>query len=326
MPAFLLLLLACGEPQRVVVAYTSVDQVFSAPVFQAFEAATQVRVQAVYDTEETKSTGVTNRLIAEASAPQADVYWANDPVRPFLLVKRDLVEPYVSPEAAAIPPAFRSANGVWTGVAARARMMLVNRDLVPEADTPTGLRELAEPRWKGRVAIANPLYGTTTMHVAALFTSWGEAAGKAWMDALRANDVRIAASNGEVERLVTAGEAAVGILDTDDAAAGVASGAHVVSVVPDQDGEGTLVMPSSVVLIRGGPHPDTARLLVDWLLSAETERRMADNGGHMPLRADVTPPAGVLSVHGLRAMPVDYAAVAAEMEKQQGWLRAWAGL
>jgi len=305
--------------------YTSVDQVFSEPVFRAFEAATQVHVEAVYDTEETKSTGVANRLIAEADAPLADVYWSNDPVRPFLLVERGIVEPYRSPEADAIPSPFRAADGTWTGVAARARLLLVNRDLVPEAETPSGLLELTDPRWKGRVAIANPLFGTTTMHVAAVLTAWGEPAGKAWMDGLRANEVHVAASNGEVGRLVTAGEAAVGLLDTDDAAEATASGAHVVAVVPDQDGGGTLVMPSSVVRIRGGPHPENAAKLVDWLLSADTERRMAENGRHMPLRADVAPPAGVTPVRSLRALPVDYAAVAEEMEAMQPWLRAWVG-
>jgi iron(III) transport system substrate-binding protein len=62
-----------------VVVYTSVDQVFSEPVFRAFEAESGLRVRAVYDTEETKSTGVLNRLIAEAQNPQADVFWSGDP-------------------------------------------------------------------------------------------------------------------------------------------------------------------------------------------------------------------------------------------------------
>lgn len=321
-----LLLAACGRPEPVVVAYTSVDQVFAEPVFQAFEAATHIRVDAVYDTEETKSTGVVNRLIAEGATPQADVFWCNDPVRPFLLVRKGLVEPYTSPEAAAIPSAFKATDGTWTGVAARARMLLVNRALVPEDETPGTLAELTDPRWRGRVAIANPLYGTTTMHVAALLTIWGDERGKAWLEALKANDVRVAGSNGEVKRLVVAGEAAVGILDTDDAADAVASGAPVVAVIPDQDGAGTLVIPSSVVRIRNGPHPDTAHRLIDWILSADTERRMADNGGHMPLRDDVAPPPGVTPVRSIRAMPVDYAAIARTMEDVQPWLRGWAGL
>src|SRR5713226_9977278 len=162
---------ACKRGAREVVVYTSVDQVFSEPVFKAFERKSGVAVRAVFDTEETKSTGVLNRLIAEAQHPQADVFWANDPVRPFLLVKRGLAEPYVSPSAAGIPAAFKAADGTWTGFAARARVLLVNKNRAASGELPRSVRDLANPRWKGQTAIANPLFGTTTMHVAAWFTT-----------------------------------------------------------------------------------------------------------------------------------------------------------
>src|SRR5438445_6826237 len=83
---------ACKSKPNEVVVYTSVDQVVAEPVLRDFEAQTGIAVRAVYDTEETKSTGVLNRLVAEADHPQADVFWSGDPVRPFVLVKRGLVE------------------------------------------------------------------------------------------------------------------------------------------------------------------------------------------------------------------------------------------
>ncbi len=66
---------------RTVVVYVSEDQVFSEPILKDFERETGITVKSVFDTEESKSTGVTNRLIAEKDNPQADVYWANEPVR-----------------------------------------------------------------------------------------------------------------------------------------------------------------------------------------------------------------------------------------------------
>lgn len=117
---------------REVVAYTSVDQVFSEPVFREFEQQADLPVRPLFDTEETKSTGVLNRLIAEADNPRADVFWSGDPARPFLLIDRGLVEPYVSPNAAAIPAQFKAADGTWTGFAARARVLLVNTNRVSE--------------------------------------------------------------------------------------------------------------------------------------------------------------------------------------------------
>ena len=150
--------LACREKGREVVIYTSVDQVFSEPVLRRFEAASGVRVRAVFDTEETKSTGVLNRLIAEGTSPQADVFWSGDPVRPFILIARGMVEPYRSPEAAAIPAAFRAEDGTWTGFAARARVLLVNTELVTPEAMPHSIRDLADPKWKGKTAIASPLF------------------------------------------------------------------------------------------------------------------------------------------------------------------------
>jgi iron(III) transport system substrate-binding protein len=321
-----LVAVGCRQSGREVVVYTSVDQVFSEPVFRDFERQSGIRVRAVYDTEETKSTGMVNRLIAEGGSPQADVFWSGDPVRQFLLVRRGLVEPYVSPEAKALPAGLRAEDGTWAGVAARARVLLVNRERLGKDAAPRSLSDLADPRWKGKAAIANPLFGTTTIHVAALFSSWGEERARAFLEALKTNDVRIASSNGEVKRLVVAGEVTFGLTDTDDANEAIKEGAPVDVVYPDSDGAGTLVMPTTVVLMRGGPHPEPGRRLVDYLLSAATERRLAEAAAHMPLRSDVPVPQQVRPVSAIRTMEVDYAKVAEQVENIQPWLRQWAGL
>jgi len=324
--ALLFALVSCKSRPREVVVYTSVDQVFSEPVFRAFERESGVTVRAVFDTEETKSTGVLNRLIAEAGRPQADVFWSGDPVRPFLLVKKGMVEPYVSPSASGLPADLRAADGTWTGLGARARVLLVNKRRVPAEETARSIRDLASPRWRGQTTIANPLFGTTTMHVAALFAAWGDEEARRFMNDLKSNGVRVASSNGEVKRLVVAGEVAFGLTDTDDANEALKEGAPVEIVYPDQDGMGVLVMPTSVLLLRGGPHTAEGKKLIDFLLGAETERRMAESAAHMPLRAGVPTPSSVRRVSEIHAMTVDYARIASEMERIQPWLRTWAGL
>jgi iron(III) transport system substrate-binding protein len=320
--------IACGRGDCGVIAYTSVDQVFSEPVFRAFEAQSGMRVCAVFDTEEAKSTGVLNRLVAEADHPRADVFWSGDPVRPFVLIRAGLVEHRASGSAAAIPAAFKASDGSWAGLAARTRVLLVNTGRLADRAAPASLRDLADPRFRGDAAIASPLFGTTTVHVAALAWRWGEREMQAFLDRLRANGVRVASSNGEVRRLVETGKVAVGLVDTDDAHEASASGAAVAVVYPDQEegGLGALVMPTTVVQIRGGPHPEAARRLIDYLLSPSAERYLAEHGAHMPLQRGVATPAGVRSVHEIRAMEVDYAKIAEVLQRIQPWLRGWAGL
>jgi iron(III) transport system substrate-binding protein len=317
--------LSCRSRGREVVVYLSIDQVFTEPILRDFERQSGVKVRAVFDTEETKSTGVLNRIVAEAASPRADVFWSGDPVRPYLLIKRGLVSPYRSPNAAAVPPAFKDEGGSWTGGAARARLLLVNKNRVKPEELPRSVRDLADPRWKGQTAIANPLFGTTTMHVAALADAWGDEALKGFLGQLKANGCRIASSNGEVKRLVTSGEVAFGLADTDDAAEALRDGAPIEVVYPDQDGLGTLLMPTAVVPLEG-PHPEESRRLVDFLLSTAAEQKLVDAASHIPLRPDVRPPAGGKRASEIKSMKVDYSRVADTMERLQPWLREWAGL
>ena len=85
------------------------------------------QVNAVFDTEEAKSTGVMNRLLAEKNNPQADVYWANEPVRADVLRQQGISTPYKPEAAAGIPEQFLDPQGYWTGFSARARVLVVNK-------------------------------------------------------------------------------------------------------------------------------------------------------------------------------------------------------
>ena len=152
----------------------STDRVFSEPVLREYERRSGVKVNAVYDTEETKSTGLANRLLAEKARPQADVFWSNEPVRTLVLKSRDVLTPYRSPSAQGIPPALVDPDGYWTGFSARMRVIAYNTKLVKAEDAPQSIFDLADPKWKGQVAIADPRFGSTSFHVAALYAAAGD--------------------------------------------------------------------------------------------------------------------------------------------------------
>lgn len=308
-----------------VVVYVSEDQVFSQPVLERFERETGIRVKAVYDTEEAKSTGVMNRLLAEKDNPQADLYWANEPIRAEILKQRGVAEPYLSPAAEGIPALFRDPDGYWTGFSARLRVLVVNTSV---EDPPRSVLELADPAWRAQVVLANPLFGTTTSHVAALFVELGDDAGRSFLERLEGNEIRLTTSNGESADQVAAGQAALSLVDSDDAINRMRRGDPVRMIIPDQgpDGLGCFVVPNAVVLIHGGPHPEAARRLADFLLSPDTERQLAEaDCAQLPLHPGVAVPEDVPHLESLDLMDVSYAAVAQKMVEIQPELKAWVG-
>src|SRR5262245_493710 len=216
--SFLLLVLtvslaSCGRSTTgagSVVVDTSVDDVFARPVCARFEKQTGIEVKLVPDTEETKSTGLLNRLIAEKERPQADVFWSGDPVRAAVLKRHGISAPYRSPAAAGLPSRFSDPEGHWTGFSARARVLIYNREKLAGAPAPESIFDLLEPRFRGRACLANPLFGTTSMHAAALFAVLGDRRARQLFEGFAANGGRIVSSNGEVRRRVANGECTVG--------------------------------------------------------------------------------------------------------------------
>lgn len=324
----LLFTLVCSKAEtmgREVVVYTSEDKLFSEPILKEFEKHSGIKVKALFDTEEAKSTGIVNRLIAEKANPQADVFWCGDPVRPLLLEKRGMLEPYKSPNAKNIPEIYKDEEGSWTGFSARARILLYNKNLVKEGEVPQSIFDLLNPRWRGQVAIANPLFGTTAIHIASLFCTLGEERAREFLEGLKANGARNVSSNGEVKRVVSRGEVAIGLTDTDDARMALLAGEPVGIVYPDQEGIGTLIMPNMVCIIKGGPDPKEARQLVDFLLSEEVEESLAKAGcAQMPLRTWIQVPKE-LRIDTLKPMLVDYREVAGKLEEMSPYFKEWAG-
>ena len=310
-----------------VVVYSSVDEVFAEPICKQFEQDTGITVELVPDMEETKSTGLLNRLIAEKARPRADVFWSGDPVRAAILKSKGVSAAYQSPAAEGLPMEFSDSEHHWICFSARARVIIYNKHLVPEDRKPTSIRDLADARFKGRACLANPLFGTTSMHAGALFQSLGDNDAKKFFQSLADNDVKILSSNGEVRRRVANGEFAIGLTDTDDVNVAIEEGKPVGFIYPDADGMGTLVVPNAAVLVAGGPNGENGKRFIDYLLRPETEAALArSEAAQMPLRSEVELPDGfpLKSVAELKAMSVDYATLADKLEEiSGGFLKQW---
>lgn len=316
-----LLLSACGNQDNEVVVYNTVDQVFSEPVLNDFEKETGIKVRAVFDTEETKSTGVLNRLLAEKDNPQADVFWSGDPVRTIVLKDEGLLATIDPENARGIPAHFKDST--WIGFSARARVLIYNKNIIAEDSVPRSLQDLTKEQYRRKFTIANPLFGTTTFHMAALFTYWGDEKSKAFLQKLQENEVIIASSNGDVRSRVANGEVPIGITDTDDAFEALEEGAPIGLIFLGQDDMGTLIMPNTVSLIKNSPNAENGRKLIEYLLSKETESKLAKSAAQMPLHKGVPVPENVPSLDSIQSMEINYTETAAKLQEIQPLLRSW---
>lgn len=315
------------QAPRSVTIYVSTDRVFSEPVLRAYERQSGVTVNAVYDTEETKSTGLANRLLAEQARPQADVFWSNEPVRTLVLKSRNVLAPYRSPGAEGIPAALVDAEGYWTGFSARIRVIAYNTTLVKPEDAPQSVFDLTDPRWRGRVAIADPRFGSTSFHVAALYAAAGDERMDAFFRQLKANDVKIVDGNSVVRDLVARGEVWVGLTDTDDVNVAIEDGQPIAMVLPDAAGLGVPVMPNMVSLIANAPHVAEGQRLIDYLLSRDVEEQLARSAAvQIPLHAGVPGPKNIPAIETFKPMTLDFTQAAQRVEDVTGRLAGILGL
>lgn len=263
---------------REVVAYVSADPQVAAPILAAFESATGIRVRPLHDTEATKTTGLANRIRREAERPRADVFWSSEPVAIERLASEGLLQAAVHPDLVDHPTAWRRADDRWFAFGGRARVLVFRPDRLDAGDVPSTWEALADPRWRDEVAIADPRFGTTRSHVAALAAAWKGDRFDAWLDGLAANRVRVLpGGNAATVDAVARGEVLLGCTDIDDVVAARRRGLAVSAVLPrhepdDVDGGGTLLLPNAAAVVAGAPHPQSAAALVAFLASAEVER------------------------------------------------------
>jgi iron(III) transport system substrate-binding protein len=300
-----LALASCGRhagPARpTVVLYSSVDDPILRQVLAVFETETGVKVDVVGDTEATKTFGLVQRVLAERASPRADVWWSSEPFGTMRLDEEGALAPYSSPAAEKTfergwPVRYRAGDQTWYGFAARSRVIAYNTKRVQADAAPRTLRELAEPLWKGRVGMARPQFGTTRGHMAALVTVWGADATKDWLATMKANGLHLYDGNAAVARAIAQGEIDAGLCDTDDVWDAQRNTWPVgFSFEPLEAGvadravrwlsAGALMLPNTVALLKGAPHPIQAAALIDFLLSERVEKLLAQSDSHnIPIR------------------------------------------
>jgi len=280
----------CLNSKETVVIYTSVDQIYSEKIFRAYEQETGVKVKAVYDTEAIKTVGLVNRLIAEKSKPQADVFWNGEIIQTIVLKEEGVLDPVTPGNADLLPEGFVDKDNMWFGFGGRARVLIYNKTLISRDDCPKTMEEFAGNLNTAKSAIAYPIFGTTATHAAVHYSYWGETRASKFYKDLALSGIMVLDGNSVVKDYVSQKKAFMGLTDTDDALLEMAKNKDLDILFLDQ-GEndmGTLVIPNTVAKIKGSPNPEQALKFIEFIISARAEQMLTDDEWiQIPVHDDV---------------------------------------
>jgi iron(III) transport system substrate-binding protein len=172
-----------------------------------------------------------------------------------------------------------------------------------KAELPRSLKDFLDPRWKGKLVLADPEVSGNTLTFLMTMLSTG---GLDWgtLNGLAKQDILFVRSNPDSVRMVASGERALSPMISSfnimtARLKGQPIGYYVLS-------EGSVVVQSMLGLMRDAPHPNAGKLLVEVLTSAQAESALSQGGVFWPAHPDA-PPVGTLpplaSLHPVSASP-----------------------
>jgi iron(III) transport system substrate-binding protein len=209
------------------------------------------------------------------NAPQCDVFSSTDTSQYPALKKRNALADYTPAGAATLLPAFQKVSdpGFMYPTSATAHLLIYNSQRIKPEDAPKTWPDLLDPRWKGRVATGHPAFsGCTGIWVLALTKAYG------WdyFEKLAKNNPRIGRSGNDPVTLINAGECLLGPAPGNTAFQQVDKGNPIMPVYPT-DGATLCLGPTSVM--ASAPHPNAARLFMEWLMSDDFSKISVANHG-----------------------------------------------
>ncbi len=270
-------------------------------IAQEFEKATGIKVELL-----TMSSGeVLTRLQAEKANPQTDI-WFGGGSDAFIQAKEEgLTQPYQSPNAKNVDPAFLDADGYWTGVSLVVVGLLVNNDRLADKNLPmpAAWADLANPVYQDELMASNPTTsGTAYTTVSGVLQIMGEEKGWEYLDQLYANVPYLEKSGSGPAKKALAGEYAIGIVPDPHNSPLTNPDAPLTAIFPS---DGVLAWPSPVAIVAGAKHLNNAKIFVDWSLSDEGQKVLMQASPRVPV-TDVETIEGVPSLQELNLVAYDY--------------------
>ena len=294
---------AQGNPENSVVVYSAAD----ADMVNAGVAAFEKKYTGIKASTVVAGTGeIIKRMEAEQARPLGDVGWSFGPEA--IGNQKGLFEPYMTKEAASFFPGQIPADRVWTPFTTMPYVIMYNKKLVGEAEKPKAWKDLLDPKWKGKIAYADASKsGSSYTLLVTWLTIYGknDAGWKFVEDLVRL--CKVLPKSSMTYQGVANGEYPIGLTFEQGAFEYLKGGAPVGLIYPT---EGTAITLDGSALIKNSPHPNAAKLFLDFTASKELQDIMVDRFGRRSVRKDVASPAALPTLDQIKAITydLDYAA------------------
>lgn len=302
-----------GEPEKIsgrIMIYTSAEDAFMTEVCAQFNKK-YPDAQAEYYRSGTEE--VISKLMAEkqVGSIQADLIMVSDAPTFETLKAAELLVSYDSPELANIYTEYVDPEHYYYGTFPAAMGIMYNTNLV---DTPPkSWNDLLSGTAAGSTIMPNPLYSGTAAN-ALLELTRADGLGWDYYQKLADKNVMIVNGNGGVVNSVASGENAYGIVVDSNALAAAQKGSPVAFVYPE---EGVPATADPIGIVNGAKNPKGAQAFLDFMLQEEAQSLGRDLIGKMPIRKDITPPEGSVSLADRKLLLTDAKVLFAARENEK---------
>lgn len=249
------------------------------PIIQQFSNATGIDVKVRY----AGTAALAATIREEGSRTPADLFFAQDPGG--LGAIDDLFTPLPDNLLNLVPEWARSADGLWVGISGRARTLVYNTDTLTEADLPADIRDLTDPKWKGRLGWA-PTNTSFQAMVTAMRVMWGEDATRQWLEGVQANKPKVYPKNTPQVAAAASGEIDIGMVNhyylhrflAEEGDSFSARNYH-----PSAGGPGALILVAGAGVLSTADDKENAEKFLEFMLSLAGQQYFASQTFEYPL-------------------------------------------
>lgn len=264
-----------------------------------FEEATGIKVNVV-----AAGTGeLLKRIQSEADNPQCDVFWGGgaDSVNNY----KEYLDKFVPDDDALINKNFRDPDYLWIGESPLPMVIMYNTKMIPEDKAPKAWKDILDPAYKGKIAMADPAKSGSAFTIMATMLSAygnGEEGWKFLKDFYENLDKKILSSSSGVYKGVADGEYAMGLTLEKEALRFVKAGSDVKIVYPE---EGTSAVPDAIALVKGAKNVEAAKKFLNFVLSKDIQTYMFENYNRRPVRTDIPDVEGTVPFSEIKLVNYD---------------------